>query len=284
MHRENSTLTITMSAEHTRSPERLRHHFDVERVLAQKMRQSTRAERTELFKTLYTELFERVPDHPRLTRRDTPESSRRKVQSQLRLLRFFLKPSTVFLEFAPGDCRLASAVASEVQKVIGVDISDQRSSTDTQLKNLDLIVYDGYELAVPDATAEVVFSYQFLEHLHPDDVDAHFQLARRVLKKGGVYVLDTPHRFSGPHDISRHFGNELVCFHFKEWTYREMREILQRNGFTKTQAYRFGQPLTHPVLNLLHDLAESMIGLLPRKLRQKVSARLFPSVTIAAIA
>lgn len=273
-----------MSAEHTRSPERLRHHFEVERELAQKMRQSTRAERTELFKTLYTELFERVPDHPRLTRRDTPESSRRKVQSQLRLLRFLLKPSTVFLEFAPGDCRLASAVAGEVQQVIGVDISDQRSSTDAQIKNLDLIVYDGYELAVPDATADVVFSYQFLEHLHPDDVDAHFKLARRVLKKGGVYVLDTPHRFSGPHDISRHFGNELVCFHFKEWTYREMREILQRNGFTKTQAYRFGQPLTHPALNRFHDLAESMIGLLPRKLRQKVSARLFPSVTIAAIA
>lgn len=119
-----------MSAETQRTPERLRHHFEVERELAGKMRNSSRADRTELFKTLYNELFERVPDHPRLTRRDTPESSRRKVQSQLRLLKPFLKPDTVFLEFAPGDCRLASAVASEVKSVIGVDISDQRAQNE----------------------------------------------------------------------------------------------------------------------------------------------------------
>jgi ubiquinone/menaquinone biosynthesis C-methylase UbiE len=273
-----------MSAEHTRTQERLRHHFEVERELAQKMRQSTRSGRTELFKTLYNELFERVPDHPRLTRRDTPESSRRKVLSQLRLIQPYLKKDTVFLEFAPGDCRLASAVAKEVQKVVGVDISDQRSSEDSSPDNLDLIVYDGYELAVPKASTDVVFSYQFLEHLHPDDIDPHFLLARRVLKDGGVYVLDSPHRFSGPHDISRHFGNELQCFHFQEWTYREMRNLLKRNGFSKTYAYRFGTPVTNPALNWLHDLIETMVGILPTSLRQKISSRLFPSVTIAAIA
>ncbi len=273
-----------MSAEHTRTPERLRHHFEVERELAQKMRQSTRAGRTELFKTLYNELFERVPDHPRLTRRDTPESSRRKVQSQMRLLAPYLTAETVFLEFAPGDCRLATAVAAKVKNVVGVDISDQRSAQDAQPGNLGLIVYDGYELAVQDASADVVFSYQFLEHLHPDDISPHFQLARRVLKKGGVYILDTPHRFSGPHDISRHFGNDLVCFHFQEWTYREMRRLLKHHGFSQTYAYRFGKPMTSSLFNHLHDFVESLVGLLPTKIRQKISARLFPSVTLAAVA
>ena len=271
-----------MSAETQRSPERLRHHFEVERELAAKMRSSTRAERTELFKTLYNELFERVPDHPRLTRRDTPESSRRKVQSQLRLLRPFLKSDTVFLEFAPGDCRLASAVANEVKSVIGVDISDQRAQDDASPPNLELVVYDGYELAVPDATADVLFSYQFLEHLHPDDIDAHFELARRLLKPGGVYVLDTPHRFSGPHDISRLFGTDLVCFHFHEWTYREMRRLLKRHGFASTCAYRFGKPVCGLLGNTINDLAETVINCLPSSLRQQASARLFPSVTIAA--
>ncbi len=271
-----------MSAEHQRTPDRLRHHFEVERELAGKLRTSTRAERTELFKTLYTELFDRVPDHPRLTRRDTPESSRRKVLSQLRLLRPFLTPETVFLEFAPGDCRLASAVAAEVKTVIGVDISDQRAADEESPANLQLVVYDGYELDVPDGSADVIFSYQFLEHLHPDDVDAHFQHARRLLKPGGVYVFDTPHRFSGPHDISRHYGSELMCFHFQEWTYREMRRLLKRHDFVKACVYRMGKPRMNPLLNIAGDLLELAVGILPVHLRQLVSRRLFPSVAMVA--
>ncbi len=271
-----------MSAEFQRTPERLRHHFEVEKELAGKMRQSTRAERTQLFKTLYNELFERVPDHPRLTRRDTPESSLRKVQSQMRLLRPFLKPDTVFLEFAPGDCRLAAAVATEVRHVIGVDISDQRAADEASIANLELVVYDGYELAVPDASADVIFSYQFLEHLHPDDVDVHFALARRLLKPGGVYIFDTPHRYSGPHDISRYFGTELACFHFQEWTYGDMRRLLKKHGFRSSSVYRLGKPISSLIANWANDAAEILVSVLPAGIRQRVAERLFPSVTIAA--
>ena len=178
-----------MASEPPRSSDPFRRHYEVERELAARLRNSTRAERPALFATLYDELFERIPDHPRLTRRDAPEISRRKVLSQLRLLRPFLKPDTVFLEFAPGDCRLAAAVASQVRRAIGADISDQRTPGEASPPNLELIVYDGYELPVPDATADVIFSYQFLEHLHPDDVDGHFAMVRRLLKPGGVYVL-----------------------------------------------------------------------------------------------
>lgn len=273
-----------MSSELDRTPERLRHHFQVEKELAARLRHSTRAERTSLFKTLYGELFERVPDHPRLTRRDTPEASQRKVQSQLCLLLPYLKPDTAFLEFAPGDCRLAAAVAKRVRKVIGVDISDQRAEAETKPDNLELIVYDGYDLNLPDGSADVLFSYQFLEHLHPDDVDAHFKLARRLLKPGGVYVFDTPHRFSGPHDVSRHFGNSLQCFHFQEWTYREMRQLLLRHGFAQAAMYRRGKPMAGSWVNGVHELGERVVEHLPASLRTKVASRLFASVTMAAVA
>jgi len=273
-----------MSSEVQRTPERIRHHFEVEKELASRLRRSTRAERTELFKTLYGELFERVPDHPRLTRRDTPKASQRKVQSQLRLLLPYLKPDTTFLEFAPGDCRLAAAVAKNVRKVIGVDISDQRAEAETKPGNLELIVYDGYNLNLPDGSADVLFSYQFLEHLHPDDVDAHFKLARRLLKPGGVYVFDTPHRFSGPHDVSRYFGNALQCFHFQEWTYREMRRLLTRHGFSKTQVFRFGKPVNSSAINWAHDMIEGGIGMLPLPLRRRLSSRMLASVAMIATA
>ena len=264
-----------------RSLERLRHHYNVERELAARLRASTREERPALFKELYHELFERVPDHPRLTRRESPEESRRKVEGQMRLLRPFLRPGCTLLEFAPGDCRLALAASTQASRVIGVDISDQRSPGETWPANLELVVYDGYNLDLPDAVADVVFSYQFLEHLHPDDVAPHFALARRLLKPGGWYVFDTPHRFSGPHDISAAFGSELVGFHFQEWTFREITRHLLEAGFARTQPIKRGRLLTGPSASLLF-LLEAVIGALPAVLRAPLAHRLFQSVTVAA--
>ena len=96
-----------------RTPERIRHHYEVEKELATRMRASTREGRTELFKTLYTELFERVEDHPRLTRRDTAEASRRNLEAQLRLLRPHFPetgPKPVLVEFAPAQAAAGGSV------------------------------------------------------------------------------------------------------------------------------------------------------------------------------
>jgi len=265
-----------------RSAERLRHHFEVERELAARMRESSREQRTELFKSLYGELFERVPDHPRLTRRDTPEDSRLKVEGQLHLLRPVLTPDSTLIEFAPGDCRLGIAAAKECAQVIGVDISDQRASDQLSPDNFSLLVYDGYHLDVADQSADVAFSYQFLEHLHPDDVDPHFAMVHRILKPGGVYVFDTPHRFSGPHDISSVAGDELQCFHFQEWSYREMSQILRSHGFTRLGFLRRNRLYRSPLAVAAHALIERIVDCLPSALRKKISARLFCSVTMAA--
>ena len=268
-----------------RTPERIRHHYEVEKELAARLRASTREERTELFKTLYDELFERVQDHPRLTRRETEESSQQNIESQLRLLRPHFPetgPKPVLLEFAPGDCRLAGATAPFCERVYGVDISDQRAPGEVSPENFELIVYDGYHLDLPEACADIAFSYQFLEHLHPDDVDPHFEMARRLLRPGGVYVFDTPHRFSGPHDVSRYFGDSLDCFHFQEWTYLEMRSLLKRHGFSRSAIHRKGRLLHNMPLNLAHDGVEALVGVLPKKLRRRFSNRLFQSVSVAA--
>jgi SAM-dependent methyltransferase len=266
-----------------RSPERLRHHFEVESELAAKLRASTREERPALFKELYNELFERVPDHPRLTRRESPEESRQKVEAQMRLLRPFLSASAAMVEFAPGDCRLSYEVAKHVRLVHGVDISDQRSTADIQQApaNFELTVYDGYQLDLPSGLANVVFSYQFLEHLHPDDLLPHCQIARRLLQPDGFYVLDTPHRYSGPHDISRCFGDELKGFHFQEWTYRDLTRLMRQAGFESVSPVKKGRVL-RGLTGGLFRAVEWFTGLLPKPLRRRVAQRLFQSVSVAA--
>jgi len=262
--------------------ERIRHHFEVERELAQRLRNSTRDERTKLFKTLYAELFQRVPDHPRLTRRESAASSARNVEAQLKLLRPLLAPDITLLEFAPGDCRLAYAAAKLVKRVIGVDISDQHATDDTCPANFSLEVYDGYRLAVPDASVDLVFSYQLLEHLHPDDVALHFESAWRILKPGGAYVFASPHRYSGPHDVSGHFSNYCECFHFQEWTYRQMFQLLKSHGFAPVYIFRFGKVQKSLWFRWLTLGLESMMGLFPRAAQRRLSTRLFQSVTMVA--
>lgn len=280
--RHGSNEKKTKKIMETRSPERIRHHFEVERELGAKLRASNPEERTELFKTLYTELFDRVPDHPRLVRRVTPEDSRRKVEGQLRLLRPFLKADSTLLEIAPGDCRLGHAASRLCKEVIGVDISDQQGTDVEVPENFTLKVYDGYKVDLPDAVADVAFSYQFLEHLHPDDVEPHLKLVHRLLKPGGKYVLDTPHRYSGPHDISRFFGDELVCFHFQEWTFRSLEAQLESAGFGNVRVFRGGSYQASKLVADINKAVEGAIGVLPTKLRRAFSSRFYQSVTLVA--
>jgi SAM-dependent methyltransferase len=266
-----------------RSPERLRHHFEVERDLANRLRESTREERTTLFANLYNELFERVPDHPRLLRRETPADSKRSVDARMAILRDHIGPKTTLLEFAPGDCRLAYEACKHVSKVIGVDISDQSKEEEVPPENFELVVYDGYNLdGVADNSVDVAFSYQFLEHLHPDDFLPHMEMALRVLKPGGAYIFDTPHAFSGPHDISRYFSKTPQGFHFKEWTYREMMSTLKDIGYSSSFTFRSRKARISLPFNLATLALETFVGMLPHKLKQKLSSRLFLGVTMIA--
>lgn len=265
-----------------RTLEQLRHHYNVEKELATRLRNSTQAERSVLFGKLYNELFERVPDHPRVVRRDTPELSQKSISARMNLLRPVLFPEATFLEFAPGDCRLIEAVCPLVKKAIAVDISDQREEGAAP-KNFELVIYDGYTLNLPAESVDILFSYQFLEHLHPDDVAGHFEMAFRLLKKGGVYVFATPHRISGPHDISRHFSDTPECFHLKEWTYREMFKVLKSAGFSSASTYRFGKLRKSSLFTSLTFAVEALCELLPgRKLQRRATTRIFESVTMAA--
>jgi SAM-dependent methyltransferase len=167
-------------------------------------------------------------------------------------------------------------------KAYGVDISDQRSNHETCPANFELILYDGFNLDFPAESVDLVFSYQMLEHLHPEDMPHHLETVYRMLKPGGRYVFSTPHRYSGPHDISAHFSDYPLGFHLKEWIYREMGQELGAAGFVNWHTFRFGKPRQSSLWNVATLAVEGCFGLLPRKLQRKASGRLFEGVTMVA--
>jgi SAM-dependent methyltransferase len=267
-----------------RTLEQIRNHYEIEKTIAIRLKKATREERKIIYRTMYDELFKQVPDHPRLKCRENPKLTALVNRNKLKLIEKFINKSTVFVEFAPGDCRFATSICDRVRSVYGVDISDQRGQFDNVPDNFKLIIYDGYDLQMQENSTDVVFSDQLIEHLHPEDTELHFQLVRKILRPQGVYVFRTPHRFSGPHDVSRYFSDEAEGFHLKEWTYSEIVKILKRLKYSSWSGYKYTKRnlIKKPFAYLI--IIGYILNILPKRLRRIMSRCLLSRyITMAVI-
>ena len=118
-----------------RSYEEIKNHYLLEKSIAERLKNSTREERTQILSTMYDEIFNKVPDHPRLTKRQSEEKTAHANKNKLSLVRKYLNESTLFVEFGPGDCRFAFEVAKRVKFSYAVDICDQRNPADIAPNN-----------------------------------------------------------------------------------------------------------------------------------------------------
>ena len=227
----------SVRASAARTPERLRAHYRVERKLADRLRRAPDAEaRRRLFATMYDDLFREVPDHPRLRLGAELLAQReREIGWDLAQLRPYLEEGCTFLEVGAGDCALSARVAEGAKAVYAVDISDQ--AVRPLPANVRLCLSDGRSIPVPEASVDLAFSDQLMEHLHPDDAVEQLRNIHRALKPGGVYVCITPNRLYGPSDISAYFDHEARGFHLREYTLGEIVGIFRAAGFPRIHAW-----------------------------------------------
>ena len=266
-----------------RTFEQVLNHYSAEKAIAEKLKNASREERKRIYSTMYDDLFRQVPDHPRLARRADEQLTRAANREKLALVREFLSPTAVFAEFAPGDCMFALEVARHVKSAYAIDISDQVAPSETIPENFSLVVYDGYRLdEVQDDSVDLMFSDQFIEHLHPEDTRLHFELAFRCLKPGGRYVFRTPHALTGPHDVSQYFSNDPEGFHLKEWTYIEFRQLLRELSFSEFHAIWEARGIHVRLPYVYFSACERALGLLPRRYGRALARYLVPSICIVA--
>jgi ubiquinone/menaquinone biosynthesis C-methylase UbiE len=267
-----------------RSYDQIKNQYLVEKSIAEKLKRADRLERKKIFETMYDELFEKVPDHPRLTRRNSDQLSLNANEEKFSLVKKHIDKGTVFLEFAPGDCRFSFKVAKYVKLVYGIDISDQRNPKDEAPENFKMIVYDGYKLnEIESNSIDVVFSDQLIEHFHPEDTKLHFKLVHRILKNGGKYIFRTPHSHSGPHDISKFFCDEAKGFHLKEWKYTEIKELLQDLEYMRFRTFWHGGGITFRMPYNYFGICERILDLFSKQYFKKVAKILIPSLYGIAI-
>ena len=265
-----------------RTKEQLRHHYEVEKKIADRLRQSSREERTQIMRDMYEELFAQVPDHPRLTSRKDSKYDQIAVARQIKLIERYIRLSHTLLEFGPGNCSLSLALCSRVAHVYAVDISKQKNPFAQKPEHFNFIVYDGYNLDMPKNSIDVVYSHQVIEHLHPDDTPDHFRLVYQLLKPGGIYVICTCQKLYGPCDVSRYFSDVPQGFHLKEWTFKELSELVMRLGFSRWDGCWFAKGICFRIPRWLILVLEQLISFFPVKIRRWFGRCLLPCITMIA--
>jgi SAM-dependent methyltransferase len=258
-------LRIKISKGECRSAQRLQYHYEVEKELGDRLRNAAKADRAGLYKSVYDELFRRVPDHPQVTAPNRT-SHQKKVAGQLRLIEPFLNSSTAFLEIGGGDCALSFQVAPRVKMAYAAEITDQLISQPT-LPNFQVILSDGSSICLPSDTIDLAFSFSVVEHVHPQDVIEHLAEVYRVLKPGGIYYSVTPNRLLGPHDISRYFDTFATGLHLKEYTIGELAKLYRNAGFREIWVEKNLKSRRVPVPLPVMRVAEGIVGSLPWAVR-----------------
>ena len=238
-----------------------------EKELAKKLINSNVEERHIAYKSLYGEFFKRFPNVSY-----NPQSNiAHKIKWQMKLLKPFLNKDVTFLEIGAGNCLLSLEVAQNVKQVIAYEVADAIQHIENKSNNLLLKIFDGIDFSEVNDSIDLIYSNQVFEHLHIDDTLYHVNQYYKMLKSDGRVVIVTPHSSTGPHDISQDFSTMPEGLHMKEYTYRELRNILLTAGFKTVKGCIGHKRLGYFAINAkTFVILEEFYGLLPKKIRYKL--------------
>jgi ubiquinone/menaquinone biosynthesis C-methylase UbiE len=148
-------------------------------------------------------------------------------------------PGRVVLEVGAGTGRDADKLAARGAMVFALDYSEE--SLDLMGRSIRRAVYivcgDGFRLPFRDETFDVVFHQGLLEHFkNPGDMlDEH----RRVLKPGGLLLVDVPQRYHY-YTVLKHIlivmGKWFAGWE-TEFSLGELRGLLERRGMQVIAVY-----------------------------------------------
>lgn len=257
-----------------RTLEQLQEHYEIEKKLANILRNANREERRYLYNVLYDELFRQVPHHPQLNLKTNSKLRLTTVSRRMKLLKRFLNSESTFLEIGAGDCSLSLEVAKYVKKVYAIDVSEEITKHEIFPENFELIISNGCSILIPEGSITIAYSKDLMEHLHPEDAFDQLRNIVKALTYGGKYICITPNRLSGPHDISKYFDSVATGFHLKEYTVTELSELFAKVGFSQISTYIGGEGIYMKFPSLPIKMFERLLSMLPFWFRRKTSTML----------
>ncbi len=228
-YRQNYSIPTSTTV----TEEMVQQHVELEHHLTQRLMNSRPDNRAAVWEESYDRLYR---DLPWLAQSSSVDSSSADLQFS-----HFLKlvpPGSSVIEIGSGAGSLARYLTQNGRPCVATEITELRGGT-RDSDSLEWHTTDGVHLDVYEKGRkyDVVLSTQVIEHLHPDDVQRHFEGALALTTQGGCYVFNTPHVFFGPADLSRVFSYDRARFmHLKEYTHRELGILARKAGFQSLEA------------------------------------------------
>ncbi len=238
--------------------------------LSNKLRNANDTERLGLYSKVYDDFFKSQPDHPMVKRTKNKVYSRDRSKRHASLIRRFSKSTDIILEIGCGDCGTSIELSKYCKKVIGVDVT--RELKESKLPyNFNFQLSDGVSINTKESSVNIVYSNMLIEHLHPKDAKTQTKNAYKVLKKGGMYICSTVHKYFGPADVSLYFENTPKGFHLKEYSNFELYKLFKKCGFSKMWLYTGirRHPIKLPIYFSI--FIEFILGSFPYEIRKKLS-------------
>jgi SAM-dependent methyltransferase len=215
----------------------IQRHWELEQRLTRELLESNADNRREVFARCYDALYRELEWLNRLT--ETSDASSLAEWHGVWKDIIGEPPQKIF-EVGSGRGELISFLAAAGYDCTATEITRERGERfapragRVTWKSTDGVHLERFE---EPYAYDVVLSNSLIEHLHPDDILDHCKGALSILRNGGRYVFCTPHRASGPSDVSIVFGcDEPRGMHLKEYTYRELIDVLSRAGFQRMDA------------------------------------------------
>ena len=265
-------------------------HWELEKDLTQDLLASTPENRWETFDRSYTRLYSDLDWLNRCVHESPVAFEALRKQYKQWHSAIGAPPLTIY-EIGSGKADLIAYLARQGFRCKATEITRERGEKhlDAAVPNLSWGVSDGVHLERFESAAsyDIVLSNGVLEHLHPDDIEVHLRGVHQILKPKGRYVFSTPHRFSGPHDVSAVFKcDRPQGMHLKEYTYREFLTALRKTGF-KGAYYPFtpvhsasGKKLIGTVYLGVLIALEDLLSVLPSHKLRRSCARLLQKLRL----
>ncbi|MBU1867894.1 class I SAM-dependent methyltransferase [Patescibacteria group bacterium] len=148
--------------------------------------------------------------------------------------------NAIVLEVGCGDGIILAELSKYLpaKNLYGIDTSIKGIELACQhLPEINLSVGDTCSLAFQDSKFDFVIAADVIEHL--EHLEKMLAEVRRVLKDKGKLIISTPNRISlGKRLYKLRRGEERKSdsLHIKEFSYTELKDILERFGFTVKSA------------------------------------------------
>jgi SAM-dependent methyltransferase len=137
------------------------------------------------------------------------------------------------LEIGSGRGALLRHLLEQGHSVVGVEINADRIEESRRLYGpLPITKVDGTRLPFPDASFDILLSFDVFEHI--PDSDAHLEEVRRVLAPEGRYLLQTPNKWTNTvfETIRWRSFTSWRADHCALHTFGQIRRRFERQGFS----------------------------------------------------